>query len=893
MPTIPIYEQQVGATGAYDPKQAQGGQFSDATGQAVAGLAQGGREFSEGLQMQAKTNERILGEQQEQTARTWAGNAASQASLDWTQQLDARKQAASGAAVGFTPGVLGDFDTYASKTLENAPTPLARQFLQQHLTNLRTNIGQQAISFEASAALGDRITTTQNSIDNWANVVAKDPSQYTTALATINATMPDVGPEKKTALAQAAQKALGNAAVQNMIATDPVSANNLIQTRLYGKPLSGPTSGQGPAVSADFEGAMNAANLPDSLKGVARSIYQQETSSGTNPAMNTPNSSGATGPMQVTQDTFNGLQKQGLIPATAQWTNPADNMNAGLVLIKKLGDQYNGDPSKIAAAYYSGEKAVAPDGTINNFHDPLHPNAPDTFGYVKQVTGRLNASNSAVNLTQPSIQPVGDQPVAKTGNPALDSLTVPELLAYSHQAVEASGKVQAQTRISVEQQAKDQSAAALNGQPPQNPLQLHDFVAAYGAAGAARYQDYSNTMTLGANIARVGTLPADQQQAVLASMAPKVSATDAGYADAQKNYTLMSNAIDYANKQRANDPVGYAAWKGLGQVNPINWGDPAKARAELANRQSIGTMMSTKFGTPTAILTNQEAQDLSQQIDQAPVSQKIGIIKSIRAGVTDPMAYRSAIAQIAPNAPMVAFAGNAAAQQPVMINGQPQTGSQIGAQILEGEDMLRVTKKGGDSAGTQSPSKIDETTFKTVYQSQTAGAFQNLNGPYGAKANDEVYQAARDYLMADAQHQGMTFEKASEDSGMVKKAITAVTGGGVVPVGSWGNKSNLLVPWGMDQQEFADQFPARAQATLDAAGLKKEAGFDASRYQYDNIGDGKYAFRVGGKYALDPKTGQPLMIDFSKPLAPNPVPAQAAPANTDQMFSGAVTPQGT
>ncbi|MCX4155000.1 MULTISPECIES: transglycosylase SLT domain-containing protein [Paraburkholderia] len=893
MPTIPIYEQQAGVGGGYQAPEAQGGQFSTSVAQAAGELTGGLRELTEADLMTQKTNERVLGEQQEQTARTWAGNAASQATLDWTQQLDAKKQAASGAAVGFTPAVLGDFDAYASKTLENAPTPLARNFLQQHLTNLRTNIGQQAISFEANAAIGDRITTTQNSIDNWANVVAKDPSQYTTALATINATMPDVGPEKKQLLAQKAQQAIGNAAVQNLIATDPVAANNLIQTRLYGKPLGGPTSGNGPAASPDFEGAMETAVLPDNLKGVARSIYQQETSSGTNPAMNTPNSSGVTGPMQVAQTTFNSLQKQGLIPAAAQWTNPADNTNAGLVLIKKLGGEYNGDASKIAAAYYSGEKAVNPDGSINNFHDPLHPNAPDTNGYVSQVTGRLNASNSAVNLTQPSIQPVGDEPAAKSGNPALDAMNIHELLGYSHQAVEASGKVQAQTRIAVEQQAKDQSAAALNGQPPQNPLQMHDFVAAYGTAGAARYQDYANTMTLGANIARVGTLPADQQQAVLASMTPKVSATDAGYADAQKNYTLMSNAIDYANKQRANDPVGYAAWKGLGQVNPINWSDPAKAQAELANRQSIGTMMSTKFGTPTAILTNQEAQDLSQQIDQSPVSQKIGIIKSIRAGVTDPIAYRQAIAQIAPNAPMVAFAGNAAAAQPVMINGQPQTGTQIGAQILEGEDMLRVTKKGGDSAGTQSPSKIDETTFKTVYQSQTAGAFQNLNGPYGAKANDEVYQAARDYLMADAQHQGMTFEKASEDSGMVKKAITAVTGGGVVPVGSWGNKSNLLVPWGMDQQAFSDQFPARAQATLDAAGLKKEEGFDASRYQYDNIGDGKYAFRVGGKYALDPKSGQPLMIDFSKPLTPNPVPVQASPANSDQVFSGAVTPQGT
>ncbi len=877
MPSIPVLESQVGATGNYDPQQAQGAVYSPAIGQAVGGLGAPLREVSEADQMEQKYQQRVLGEQNEQNAKVWAGNAASQASLDWQQNLADRKAAATGGATDFTPGVLSDFDKYAQTTVENAPTPLAKQFLQGHLTDLRTSIGREAIQFQSAASLGDRITTTQQSIDNWANVVAKDPTQYGTAMDTVAATMPDVGPEARDKLTLYAKKQISNASVQNLIATNPVAANAQIQTALYGKPLVQPQSGQGPAVSQDFEGQLNASQLPDALKPVARSIFAQESASGTNPNANTPNSSGAVGPMQVTQPTFQGLQQRGLIPATAQWQNPADNMQAGVALIKDLGSKFGNDPSKVAAAYYSGEKAVAPDGTIQNFHDPLNPNAPSTQQYVSQVTGRIASSASAVNLTPPSTLPPPDQPAGKTGNPALDSLTVPELLEYSHQAVEASSKVQAQTRIAVEQQAKDQSAAALQGNAPQNPLGLHDFVAAYGAEGPARFQDYANTLTLGTNIGRVASLPADQQQQVLQSMAPKVNPTDAGFADAQKNYDLMSKAIEYTNKQRENDPIGFAAWKGLGTTNPIDWSNPQKATAELANRQSVGVMMSTKFGTTTNIFSNAEAQQLSDQVDQAPVQQKMNIIKSIRAGVSDPVAYRQAIAQIAPNAPMVSFAGNVAGQQgAINLNGQPATGTQIGTQILEGEDMLRGTKKGGDAAGTQSPTKIDDTTFKSVFQSQVGGAFQNLNGPYGAKANDEVYQAARDYLMADAQHQGLTFEKASEDGGMVKKAITAVTGGGVVSVGSWGNKSNLMVPWGVDQDQFSNQFPLRAQATLEAHGLTADKGFDASRYQFDNIGDGKYAFRSGGKYALDPATNEPLVVDFRQPMPAAPVPAKAA-----------------
>lgn len=889
MPQIPVYEQQVNATGSYDPQAARGATFSDATGQAVGSLSTGLREVSDSAQMEQKTNERVLGEQNEQNAKTWAGSTASQATLDWTQNLADRKQSATGGAVGFTPGVLGDFDKYAATTVANAPTPLAAQFMQQHLTQLRTSLGQQAIAFESQAALGDRINATHTSIDNWANVVSKDPSQYTTAMATIGATMPDVEPEERNKLVEYAKKQISNASVQSLIAADPVHANQVIQTALYGKPLDNPAPG---AASPDFEGTLNAAQLPDNLKPVARSIYQQETGSGTNPAANTPNTSGALGPMQVTQATFDGLQKGGAIPATAQWTNPADNTQAGIALIKQLGVQYNGDPQKIAAAYYSGTKAVNADGTINDLHDPINPNAPSTLQYAQQVVSRANApASTSVNLTPPSTLPPPDQPVGKTGNPAVDSLSVPELLAYSHQAVDASSKVQAQTRIAVEQQEKDQSSAALNGNPPANPLQLHDFVAAYGAEGTARYQDYIGTLNTGANIARVGSLPPDQQQAVLESMRPKVSATDAGYAGAMKDYTLMQNAITYANKQRDNDPIGYASFKGIAPINPIKWDDPAAAQTELQNRQSVALMMTTKFGTPTNILTNDEASKLSDAIDAAPVSQKIGIIKTIRSGISDPIAYRNAISQVASNAPMVAFAGNAAAAPgAVMINGAPMTGSQIGSQILEGEDMLRGTKKGGDAAGTSSPTKIDETTFKSTYAGQVGSAFENLNGSYGAKANDQVYQAARDYLMADAQHQGLTFEKASENTSMVKNAISAVTGGGVVPVGSWGNKSSLLVPWGTDPQQFADQFPKRAQAVLDTAGLTVDKGFDASRYQFDNIGDGKYAFRTGGKYALDPKTGAPLIVDYGQPMpaAPVPAPQQAAPNPITAALGGGI-----
>jgi soluble lytic murein transglycosylase-like protein len=131
--------------------------------------------------------------------------------------------------------------------------------------------------------------------------------------------------------------------------------------------------------------------LDDKTTDLALSIFQQESASG---RANTSqaNYAGARGPMQVTQATFDGLKRDGLIPQDWQHENPAHTAAAGIALIKQLHQQYAGDPRKIAAVYYSGTKAIEADGTIKNLRDPKNPKAPSTLEYVRQVTSRLAGS---------------------------------------------------------------------------------------------------------------------------------------------------------------------------------------------------------------------------------------------------------------------------------------------------------------------------------------------------------------------------------------------------------------------------------------------------------------------------------------------------------------------
>lgn len=127
-------------------------------------------------------------------------------------------------------------------------------------------------------------------------------------------------------------------------------------------------------------------SIRDDLKAA---IFGQESSSG-KADTSKPNDQGARGPMQVTLDTFNGMKANGWIPANYNHANPAHTTEAGNVLIDRLFDKYGEDrPDQVAAAYYGGEKAVRPDGSIANFGNLKHPEQPKVRDYVTQVLGRI------------------------------------------------------------------------------------------------------------------------------------------------------------------------------------------------------------------------------------------------------------------------------------------------------------------------------------------------------------------------------------------------------------------------------------------------------------------------------------------------------------------------
>lgn len=222
---IPVYNQQINVSGGAPLPRADANPVSGAVGAGLTNAAQGLQEAGRGIAHEEVINAKLLREQEEQDAKAWAGNALSNAQLSWQQNMKDRQAAATGAASGFTPQLIGDFDKYTEETLGTAPTPMAKQYLQQHLSALRTQLGGQAISFEANARVGERVRTAASTIDNWSNVVYSDPSKAPAALAAIEQTMPEVGPEARAKLMQTARETIPYFAASGSLERDAQAGN--------------------------------------------------------------------------------------------------------------------------------------------------------------------------------------------------------------------------------------------------------------------------------------------------------------------------------------------------------------------------------------------------------------------------------------------------------------------------------------------------------------------------------------------------------------------------------------------------------------------------------------------------------------------------------------------
>lgn len=180
---------------------------------------------------------------QEEQARAWAADALSQARLDWTAQLVERQANVTPGALDFTADFVRDYDEYANKLFESAPTDTARKYLHERMSELRSQMGEKAITFESQARIDYRNDKFNKAIDNSQKLMNTDDSQYEVVLAErlaeIDASaMP---PKQKSEIRERAIEKISEAAVWSQINKSPTSFLNSIGLGTHGVHGVGPT----------------------------------------------------------------------------------------------------------------------------------------------------------------------------------------------------------------------------------------------------------------------------------------------------------------------------------------------------------------------------------------------------------------------------------------------------------------------------------------------------------------------------------------------------------------------------------------------------------------------------------------------------------------------------
>jgi len=160
-----------------------------------------------------------------------------------------------------------------------------------------------------------------------------------------------------------------------------------------------------------FDTALEAEGVTGSLAELARSIYTQESGAGRNTKTS---NRGAVGGMQILPDTFAGV-------ADKDWSisDPLQNARAGIRYLKQMNQRAGGDPMLTAVGYYGGPGGIAKAKKGVAVSDPKNPQAPDTFGYAKQVVSRMKGGAPAQEEAAPVVAQAAPAPSVPPAQPTI------------------------------------------------------------------------------------------------------------------------------------------------------------------------------------------------------------------------------------------------------------------------------------------------------------------------------------------------------------------------------------------------------------------------------------------------------------------------------------------
>lgn len=557
-------------------------------------------------------------------------------------------------------------------------------------------------------------------------------------------------------------------------------------------------------------------------------------------------------------------------PATAKRygidpTDPVQSIRGQAAYMSDLLKMFDGDYQKALAGYNWGEgnvqKAVEKHGDKWMAHAPA-----STQAYVRKIVSpeqRTAQPGATGNRTADYASMSAAQLLnVRTGNPVIDSMPADDKLrTMSLIHAEALRQRQEKQALLGTREQDARAAFYVNG-AAENAPSAAELVDAYGPIdGMKRARALDEARQTGQTIQQVKTLP----QADLQRLLTTKPAEGAGFADRQRNYELVVNAVTTVQQQRQADPVQFAlATKSYG-IQPLDektLKEPGALATELRARAAAAPNMARDYGTVPALLTKPESQAISSILKQSPVPAQKQYLAALFNGAGEVNTYKRLLQQLAPDQPVVALAGLAMVRNQQYQSNRTNGAADVADLILRGHAILNPPSKedGGQHIGGKALVKMPEDDkMRPDWLSYVGTAFRDKE-----KAKDDVFQVARAIYAARTSEEG-------DDSGILAtprwKAAMELASGGIAQHGG----QKIVLPYGMPLDTFKDQLRQRTAALAPQA--VRATADELASLPMESVGDGRYVFQRGTGYVVD-KDGRPLVLDFNTA----PAPVQQAPA---------------
>lgn len=367
--------------------------------------------------------------------------------------------------------------------------------------------------------------------------------------------------------------------------------------------------------------------------------------------------------------------------------------------------------------------------------------------------------------------------------------------------------------------------------------------------------------------------PAEQRTYI--QKAEAALTTNGGTPEQAARLRTLRTAVDANDKLMRETPLIWSERRTGKPVPPIDMqalqsGDVGALSRTLNERIATLTGLRSRHGAQIkmAPLLPQEVELFSAALRKGSYQDRANFFGMVsKALPMDPngrMAYNAVISQLAPDNPVVGYAGAMAgkrdsAGKPISMAVGTKTinSEQVSLRLLRGRDLLFPTTENG---GKGNPYPIPSSKmFSDDFKTRVGNAFSPSPESFGP-----ALESVRAYYAAEAAEDGDT-DATALDADRMDRAVAAVMGNKVAV-----NGGVVFAPWGMTAEDFEEKADAQVRQAF-ASGEAFAEQYDFFGWDANNTSVGLDDFQIiaapGGYHLVDSvgvyvrgKDGRPLVI---------------------------------